>query len=347
MACCLAGHGCLPALPGCGRRGGAGAGSAASLPFWCAASPPPAPPLALAHPHLISYPFNHSTLPRTPHTPLQVYAQQIESLQAREASALSCVRTLEGKLKSAIGSNGSAGDAPPALAAPGYKWVLVKEGQEAAAVVGAGGSSAWLSRQASSAGVSTADESAEPAEDESVKVGGSLLWGASSGRPSGGGGGGAPSGRPRDQQVAALQQQVRELEATRERLSEELVRAATEAAAGQAARAAAAAADARLREAEERLAAAVELLGEKEELLEEAQVGAAGRFVGAAHCEACRCGCARARPVSPAAPPSLERRPCLPPCPCQTDMVEMREHYRQQIDFMATQLTAGQQPPPA
>lgn len=233
---------------------------------------------------------------------MQVYAQQIESLQAREASALSSVRVsgagssvptiqwglmglrpgppvlpassatpaclpspplpspqaLEGKLKA---TNGGA-DAPPALAAPGFKWTLVKEGQEAA---GAASPAAPPSRQSSTVGgtgpgLEGAPAPAAAAEDDSIKVGGSLLWGGTAARGASWGGG----GRPRDQQVAALQQEVRELEATRDRLSEELVRAATEAAAGAAAQAAAAQARARIAELEEQLAAAVELLGEKE-----------------------------------------------------------------------------------
>lgn len=154
---------------------------------------------------------------------------------------LSC-QGLEGRLKSA---NGAAPDAPPALAAPGFKWVLVREGQEAsaasAAAAGGGGAGAGPSRQGSSAAMSAAgaeppSATAAAAEEEGVRVGGSLLWGGlRGGQP----GSGSSGGRPRDQQVAALLRQISELEATRDRLAEELVAAATEAAAGQAAQAAA------------------------------------------------------------------------------------------------------------
>ena len=96
------------------------------------------------------------------------------------------------------------------------------------------------------------------AEEEGVRVGGSLLWGGSrsnqSGGWGGGGGSGGASGRPKDQQLAALQQQIRELEATRDRLAEELVAAATEAAAGQAAQAAARRAAAEVTDLQVRLA---------------------------------------------------------------------------------------------
>lgn len=187
---------------------------------------------------------------------------------------------LESKLKA------SSGDAPPALAAPGFKWVLVKEGHEAPLVAASqgGGPSRQSSvagsvpdESAAAAGMPTAAAAAQPADDESVKVGGSLLWGSAR-AASWGGGAAASSGgsRPQLQQVAALQQQVRELEATRDRLSEELVRAATEASAGQAAQVASAAAKAQLADLQEQLTAAVELLGEKEELLEVCWVGACG-----------------------------------------------------------------------
>ena len=59
-----------------------------------------------------------------------MYAQQIESLQARESAALSSLRAMEGRLKAGSANGSAGGDAPPALAAPGFKWVLVKEGQE-------------------------------------------------------------------------------------------------------------------------------------------------------------------------------------------------------------------------
>jgi outer membrane murein-binding lipoprotein Lpp len=177
------------------------------------------------------------------------------------------LQALESKLK---GSNGSAADAPPALAATGFKWVLVKEGQEAAPPPSAAAAPAGTLQRDSSADDLSAP--APPADDESLKVGGSLLWGAATSASRSGLGGGGGSGRARDQQVAALQLQVRQLEATRDQLSEELVRTATEAAAGQAARAGAAAAEARVEDLQERLAAALELLGEKEELLEEAMV---------------------------------------------------------------------------
>lgn len=125
--------------------------------------------------------------------------------------------------------------------------MLVREGQEAAAAAAAGATASQAPSRQSSVAASAADDpqaaagapAAAPApEDDSVKVGGSLLWGGA--RP--GSWGGGSGGRSRDQQVAALQAQLRELESTRDRLSEELVRAATEAAEGQAARAAAAAA---------------------------------------------------------------------------------------------------------
>lgn len=213
---------------------------------------------------------------------------------------------MEGRLKAGSANGSAGGDAPPALAAPGFKWVLVKEGQEAGAAGAAGSAAApRLTRDQSSAAASSASDSfaaeaaaaeAAAAEEDSLRVGGSLLWGAGGPGRAASGALGAAGGRSYDSQLAALQQQVRELEATRERLSEELVRSATEAAAGQAARAAAAAAEQRMRELGERLAAAVELLGEKEELLEEARA----------------------------------------------DMEEMRDNYRKQIEFMAEQLTAAQ-----
>lgn len=278
-------------------------------PLWLAMQACPTPAVRHApHPPPPQPPPNLS--PPTPSLDVpQVYAQQIESLQAREASALSSLKAMEGKLKASSANGGADGDAPPALAAPGFTWVLVKEGQETAAAGTAGGApGAWLPRNQSSAAASSASDSfaadaaaaeAAAAEEDSLKVGGSLLWGAGGAGRAGSGALGAAAvagGRSRDQQLAALQQQVRELELTRDRLSEELVRAATEAAAGQAAAAAAAAAEQRMRELGERLTAAVELLGEKEELLEEARV----------------------------------------------DMEEMRQNYRHQIEFMAEQLTAAQ-----
>ena len=203
----------------------------------------------------------------------RVYSQQLDALQSREAAAVSSARQLEETLASSKQQDG-----PPALAAPGYQWVLVRDGEAPPAAAagkqlpvdagrgstpapeGAAGSAGRGSPGAVQAQANSSEITA--AEDESVKVGGATLWSSAATSvgawqaPSG------STGRGRESQLEALQRAVQELEATRERLSEELVRVSTEAAAGRAAVEQAAALEQDVHELQLRLEASMELLGE-------------------------------------------------------------------------------------
>lgn len=124
---------------------------------------------------------------------------------------------------SAAGSGG-----PPAMAAPGYKWVLMKEGPggmhpsqtyanlAAGEVAASGPASAALDGGAAAqqAQQQPAQEEIQPAEDDNT-IGGLTLWGSSAATAVPALSGALRGGS--EPQLAALQQAVRELEAIRDR----------------------------------------------------------------------------------------------------------------------------------
>ncbi|EFJ48636.1 hypothetical protein VOLCADRAFT_90809 [Volvox carteri f. nagariensis] len=174
---------------------------------------------------------------------------------------------------------------PPAMAAPGYRWVLVKEGEQPPQPPQpdprGGGVSSTPSYTASSGRSASSSATATAAATSGTMGLSDLTLGAGSGSGGGGGGGGIHvvmaseleslrgALRAKTGELVAAQQLVGELEATRDRLAEELV-------AGSARSEAAAEAlqerdqlREELAEMRVRLNNALELVGERDEQVEE------------------------------------------------------------------------------
>lgn len=217
-----------------------------------------------------------------------VYSQQMESLQAREAAAANRVKVLEQQVAGLDGSQ------PPALAADGLKWVLVKASDEGnnpnpsssskdnnnskeSSRANLEGAEIDHERRRSSTDQHGGEQPSNTnGNDSSSSKGGPVLWGNSNGddehslnsisqRPTGA----LKPSTSTDRQVAALRAQIADLESTRDRLSEELVRTATQAAEAQSVAAKVSTLESALDEVQVRYAAAVELVGERDERLEE------------------------------------------------------------------------------
>lgn len=252
----------------------------------------------------------------------KVYAQQMKALQAKEAEAARAAAALREELRSRQAATAAAASAqaspaaqkdanpqPPALAAPGFKWVMVKEGEEALSTFAptAAGVVNTPRKYLETPGATAGDQSAvdftlpTPAgtrENAFVSEAGLPHWAS----PAGGlipalsaahrGTKGADPAA-----LAALQRTVQDLEATRDRLSEELVRAEGEAAAGRTAAARVAELEVEVATLRQRYAHAVEILGEREEKIEE----------------------------------------------LAADVVEMRDSYRQQVVLLADEIERLQQ----
>ncbi|KXZ57009.1 hypothetical protein GPECTOR_1g911 [Gonium pectorale] len=179
---------------------------------------------------------------------------------------------------------------PPAMAAPGYQWVLVKEGERPghadAGLVAHTDTHHKLARDGSTSDLLNALRA--PSSSGGLHTAISASHHNLSGGYSGGSGaGGAAQAdsvqtamaseleslrgalRARTGELAAAQQQVAELEATRDRLAEELVAGSSKAEAAQEVLLQHERLEAELVEARARLASALELVGERDERVEE------------------------------------------------------------------------------
>ncbi|BDA43326.1 TATA element modulatory factor at C-terminar half [Coccomyxa sp. Obi] len=185
----------------------------------------------------------------------------LAAAEARAAAAEDRLRAVSQlQPSSSTGAPGSDSQAagPPAMAGPGYKWVLVKEGEEMA----------------------PAGPAKPAAEAEELSSTSSLdrFYGGSVRGP-----GGAPADaeriknllRHKEQQVAALQQQLMGLEQTRDSLAEELVMAAQAVEMGKGLQRELAALQDNYEQVSVRLRSATELLGEKDERLAELEADVA------------------------------------------------------------------------
>lgn len=216
----------------------------------------------------------------------RVYAQQMDALQAKEEEAAKAAAALREELLSRqqqqhqreqqqgphspgvpkTSQQKSALPTPPAMAAPGFKWVMIKEEDENndAHAGGAGGSSNKQGIPGETRSTSSDDNNA--AYSSSVLPGGSGLVSALVAATAAARG---SHGNEHAAALASLQRTVHDLEATRDRLSKELVRAEGEAAAGRVSAARSAALELDIARVQQRYTSAMELLGEREEKIEE------------------------------------------------------------------------------
>jgi TATA element modulatory factor len=221
----------------------------------------------------------------------RVYAQQLDALQAKEEEAAKAAAALREELKSrqqqqqndhqqqqqqqqsnqSLPSPSKAQQNPPALAAPGFKWVMIKEDQGNNNVISndgvIGGGAGGIGGSPGKQGIANAGISGNNISDTSspgVLPGGSGLVSALAAATARGG----PNSNDAAA-LAALHRTVNDLQATRDRLSEELVRAEGEAASGRVTAARCAALEVEIAGVKQRYTSAMELLGEREEKIEE------------------------------------------------------------------------------
>eukprot|EP00873_Tetraselmis_striata_P032919 jgi/Tetstr1/453183/TSEL_040200.t1 len=173
------------------------------------------------------------------------------AVQDAETVKKSCemrVASLQAELARLGGDAGAAeeeGAAPPAMAAPGYKWVLVKEGQDAAAAAAAQAQPP----AGEAAGADGYGEHRGEGTQETERLRAKIA--------------------SKEGEIGTLQEQVAHLEATRDSLSEELVQAMQARDEQGELRGELEALQAQYKSLQMRHANAVELLGEREERLEE------------------------------------------------------------------------------
>jgi len=213
----------------------------------------------------------------------RVYAQQMDALQAKEEEAAKAAAALRDELQSRqqqhqkelqqgphspgiseTSQQNSTRSTPPAMAAPGFKWVMIKEENKNSEVTA--GASGSISNQGIFTGENNISSNGANVGFSSMLPSGSGLVSALADATA------AARGSHGNEQAAALsslQRTVHDLEATRDRLSEELIRAEGEAAAGRTSAARSAALELEVAGVQKRYASAMELLGEREEKIEE------------------------------------------------------------------------------
>lgn len=213
----------------------------------------------------------------------RVYAQQMDALQAKEEEAAKAAAALREELRSRqqqyqkepqqgphspglskTTQQKSTLPSPPAMAAPGFKWVMIKE--ESVNDKASAGDSGSLNNQEILTGENGVSSNGNAAGFSSVLPGGSGLVSALAAATAAARG---TTGNEHAAALSSLQRTVHDLEATRDRLSEELIRAEGEAAAGRVSAARSAVLEVEVAGVQKRYASAMELLGEREEKIEE------------------------------------------------------------------------------
>ncbi|KAL3150595.1 hypothetical protein ABBQ32_000402 [Trebouxia sp. C0010 RCD-2024] len=183
-------------------------------------------------------------------------AQNLEAATAAEERIQALERRLASQQDAALAHQAVAAGEPPAMAAPGYQWQLVRSSDRDSPRQGGAAGPRLRSSAASDKG------SEDPYEQGSGHPT-RLLSGAGEVEML------RTALRQKEDQITSLQSQLTNLEATRDSLAEEVIAAAGSEEAARAALAGMEASKEEHRQAQQQLLACTEMLGEKEERVEE------------------------------------------------------------------------------